>query len=347
MSNALQDVIVVSLDVRIWSGRKKLRPEDLTASGRLPPKDLVSLGSKKIFDPKALKPFVELKRRAETRCQAIGVRFARAFAIPKAAAKSVIEELNRLAENFKQVREAFLATYDEEVTRWKAQHPGYERLIEAELLPKAFVGSKFAFGYDVFAINAVDGDHELAALMEQGGAGNLTLGLTGALYEEVASESREFVRQSLTGRHAVTQKFLRPVRAIREKLAGLAFLDPAIAPLVESIDEVLASAPTKGKIDGAVARRIARCRDVADRTGAHARARKAGARGKRQRVAWQNLPAPKKVSSPKAQPCRSRSDRRTTLLLRRSSHRVCNARARSGDGGNKRRTRNMARDCIT
>jgi hypothetical protein len=251
MSNALNDVIVVSLDVRIWSGRKKLRPEDLTASGRLPPKELVSLGSKKIFDPKALKPFVELKRRAETRCQAIGVRFARAFAIPKAAAKSVIEELNALAENFKQVRDAFIATYDEELTRWKAQHPGYERLIEAELLPKAFVASKFAFGYDVFAINAVDGDHELATLMEQGGAGNLTLGLTGALYEEVASESREFVRQSLTGRHEVTQKFLRPVRAIREKLAGLAFLDPGIAPLVGSIDEVLASTPKKGKIDGA------------------------------------------------------------------------------------------------
>jgi hypothetical protein len=250
MSNALNDVVVVSLDVRIWSGRKKLRPEDLTASGRLPPRDLVSLGSKKIFNPKALKPFVEVKRRAEARCQAIGVRFARAFAIPKAVAKSVIAELNDLAENFRAVREAFLATYDEELARWKAQHPGYERLIEAELLPKALVGSKFAFGYDVFAINAVDGDGELAALMEQGGAGNLTQGLAGALYEEVASESKEFVRQSLAGRHAVTQKFLRPVRAIREKLAGLAFLDPAIAPLVGSIDEILAATPNKGKIDG-------------------------------------------------------------------------------------------------
>jgi hypothetical protein len=250
MSNALNDVIVVSLDVRIWSGRKKLRPEDLTTSGRLPPKDLVSLGSKKIFDPKALKPFAEVKRKAETRCQAIGVRFARAFAIPKAAAKSVVEELNGLAETFKQVRDAFLATYDEEVCRWKDQHPGYERLIEAELLPKALVGSKFAFGYEVFAINAVHGDDELASLMEQGGAGNLTLGLAGALYQEVASESREFVRQSLVGRHEVTQKFMRPVRAIREKLAGLSFLDPGIAPLVGSIDEVLAAVPRKGKISG-------------------------------------------------------------------------------------------------
>lgn len=250
MSNALNDVIVVSLDVRIWSGRKKLRPEDLTASGRLPPKDLVSLGSKKILDPKALKPFAEVKRKAETRCQAVGVRFARAFAIPKVAAKPVVEELNGLAQNFKQVREAFLATYDEEICRWKDQHPGYERLIEAELLPKAVVGSRFAFGYEVFAINAVHGDDELAVLMEQGGAGNLTLGLAGALYQEVASESREFVRQSLVGRHEVTQKFMRPVRAIREKLAGLSFLDPGIVPLVASIDEVLAAVPRKGKISG-------------------------------------------------------------------------------------------------
>ena len=113
---------------------------------------------------------------------------------------------------------------------------------------------------------------ELAALMEQGGAGNLTLGLAGALYQEVAAESREFVRQSLIGRHEVTQKFMRPVRAIREKLAGLAFLDPGIAPLVGSIDEVLAAVPGKGKIT-VLARGATRCRDPADRPGQDARAR--------------------------------------------------------------------------
>ena len=248
--SALNDVVLVSLDVRIWSGRKKLRPEDLTASGRLPPKDLVSLGSKKIFDPRALKPFAEFKRKAEALCQSIGIRFARAYALPKTQVKSVLGALNALAQKFAEAREAFLATYDEELNRWKLQHPGYERLIETELLPKSGVGSKFAFGYEVFAINAVQGDEELGALMEQGGAGRLTLGLAGALYQEVAAEARAFVRESLTGRDEVTQKFLRPVRSIREKLSGLAFLDPAIAPLVGSIDEVLAAVPGKGKING-------------------------------------------------------------------------------------------------
>jgi len=250
MSKALNDVMVVSLDVRIWSGRKKLRPEDLTASGRLPPADLVSLGSKRLCSPDALQPFFQIKRRAEARCQAIGVRFARAFAIPRAAAKPLLAQLNDLALQFRQARSAFLAAYDAERARWQGQHPGYERLIAAELLPQAVVAARLAFGYEVFAINAVDGDGELAALLEQGGAGNLAGGLVGTLYQEVASESCAFMRHSLTGRDEVTQKFLRPVRAIRQKLAGLAFLDAGIAPLVESIDEVLATVPPKGPIDG-------------------------------------------------------------------------------------------------
>ena len=164
----------------------------------------------------------------------------------------MVEEFNGLAENFKQVRDAFLATYDEELTRWKAQHPGYERLIEAELLPKALVASKFAFGYDVFAINAV---RRRRRARNADGAGRCRQphdwDLPVRSTRRWPAESREFVRQSLTGRHEVTQKFLRPVRAIREKLAGLAFLDPGIAPLVGSIDEVLAAVPKKGKIDGA------------------------------------------------------------------------------------------------
>jgi Protein of unknown function (DUF3150) len=250
MSKALHDVIVVSLDVRIWSGRKKLRPEDLTASGRLPPQGLVSLGSKRLCSPDALQPFMHVRRRAEARCQAVGVRFAHAFAIPKAAAKAVLAELNDLAQQFRQARSAFLATYDEEIARWRAQYPDWKRLIAAELLPKAEVASRFTFGYEVFTINAVDADAELACLLEQGGAGNLCTGLVGTLYQEVASESCAFMRHSLSGRDEVTQRFLRPVRAIREKLSGLAFLDAGIAPLVGSIDEVLAAIPQKGRIDG-------------------------------------------------------------------------------------------------
>jgi hypothetical protein len=245
--SVLNDVVVVSLEIHIWSGRKKLRPEDLTATGTLPPEALISLGSKKIFDPAALKPFADDKREAEYECLSKGVRFLKGFAIPKTDIKSIIEQLNAIQENFESHREAFLKTFDAEKGRWKLQYPGYERLIESELLSKQAVAAKLSFGYQVFCVNGIEDD--LAQLAAQGGAG-LAVGLAGQLFIEIANQARDFVKRSLLGRAEVTQKFLRPIRSIRGKLSGLAFLDSSVTPLVDAIDLVLAKMPIKGKISG-------------------------------------------------------------------------------------------------
>jgi len=246
--SVLQDVVVVSVEAHIWSGRKKLRPEDLTTSGRLPPKELVSLGSKKVFNPKALKPFAKIKREAESLCLAKGVRFARAFAIPKCELSGVVAGLRSAREDFARERDAFLDAYEEEREKWKARYPGYERLIETELLSKEAVAARLSFGFQAFAVNEVEFDTRDEA--QQTGAGGLVLGLVGQLYQEVASEAREHMDRSLLGRVEVTQKFLRPIRAIREKLAGMAFLDATLDPIVKTIDEVLGGLPQEGKLSG-------------------------------------------------------------------------------------------------
>lgn len=250
MNTVLNGVVVLSLDIHIWSGRKKLRPDDLAAPGKLPPKDLISLGSKKIFDPKALKPFCDLKREADSLCSSSGVRFARSYAVPRDKVADLAQQLNGLCARFNTARAAFLDTFDEVKSTWKAQHPGYERLIDTELLPKASIAQRLAFGYQVFAINTVDADDNLASLLESGGANNIANGLLGQLYLEVGTQARQFVKQSLVGRTSVTQKFLRPVRAMRDKLSGLAFLDPSVNPLIDAIDDVLAQLPAKGMISG-------------------------------------------------------------------------------------------------
>lgn len=244
--NVLTDVVVVCLDVHIWSGRKKLRPEDLSTTGTLPPAELVSLGSKKIFDPEALKPFRDIKRDAENVCLSQGVRFAKSYAIPRANVKTVFEELGVLQQRFAEERSAFLATYDAEKERWKQQYPGYEKLIETELLAKADVEARLSFGFTPFCINDVDDELSQAIV----GGGPIVVGLCGQLFLEVAVQTRDFLKRSLLGRNEVTQKFLRPVRAIREKLVGLTFLDPSVAPLVQTIDGVLSQLPARGKIAG-------------------------------------------------------------------------------------------------
>ena len=51
--HVLDRLVAVNLDVRIWSGRKKLTAEDLSLGADVPPEDLVSLGSKRVCDPDA------------------------------------------------------------------------------------------------------------------------------------------------------------------------------------------------------------------------------------------------------------------------------------------------------
>ena len=281
MSNALNDVIVVSLDVRIWSGRKKLRPEDLTTSGRLPPKDLVSLGSKKIFDPKALKPFADVKRKAETRCQAIGVRFARAFAIPKAAAKSVVEELNGLAENFKQVRDAFLATYDEELTRWKdaaSRIRAIDRSGAVAQSPRRFEvrvrlrGVRDQCGARRRRTRRADG----AGRCRQPHPGTCWRALPGG--GELNRESSCGNRSS--GAMRSRRNSCDPCARFGRSWRDSPFWTRASRRWSGSIDEVLAAVPRKGKISGTVARGATRRRDPADGPGQDARARPDDARGK-------------------------------------------------------------------
>lgn len=56
LTEITDQLTLVVLGIRIWSGRKKLRAEDLHLSdGEIPPEELVSLGSKRVCDPEPLK----------------------------------------------------------------------------------------------------------------------------------------------------------------------------------------------------------------------------------------------------------------------------------------------------
>jgi hypothetical protein len=52
------------------------------------------------------------------------------------------------------------------------------------------------------------------------------------------------------GREEITRKTLRPIKAMRSKLAGLQFLDPAVVETVQLIDDTLSALPKYGAITG-------------------------------------------------------------------------------------------------
>ena len=74
--------------------------------------------------------------------------------------------------------------------------------------------------------------------------------LYGQLCHEVRVSARRAYESKFAGKKEVSQKTLRPIKIIREKLVGLFFLDPSIAETIQSIDDTMNRMPTCGAIKG-------------------------------------------------------------------------------------------------
>jgi hypothetical protein len=239
-TSVLNNMAVVSLDIAIWSGRKKLRPEDFknVADEQIPPERLASLGSKRIFNPEALAVFNTLKKRATRLLETVGTRFLGGFAVPEHQLTEVVQGLETLREAFLAAKSDFLDQYDAEVLHWIDQNPDWRHLIEREILTPAEVAKKFGFAVRVYRVNP-PAPSAAADEPVNRGLHEVLAGLGRGLFAEVAQEARELWRASFEGKPQVTQKALRPIRIIREKLSGLAFVDPLVYPAVVQIDATL------------------------------------------------------------------------------------------------------------
>ena len=183
----LDRLVAVNLDVRIWSGRKKLTAEDLSLGADVPPEDLVFLGSKRVCDPEPIKVFQRLKQQAERICLTGGMRFLGGYAIPEERTETVAAELDTLGETFARERAAFVAGYAEAVEDWIALHPQWEAAIRKAVDPASVVESRLGFGYQLYRIAPA----EVAGNLEE-----QVLGLGDTLFGEVAGSPGSSTRAS-------------------------------------------------------------------------------------------------------------------------------------------------------
>jgi hypothetical protein len=238
----LDRLVAVNLDVRIWSGRKKLTAEDLSLGADVPPEDLVSLGSKRVCDPESIKVFHRLKKQAERVCLTGGMRFLGGYAVPEDRAESVAAELDALGETFAKERATFVAGYGQAIEDWIALHPQWEAAIRKAVDPASVVASRLGFGYQLYRIAPAENAGNLA---EQ------VAGLGDNLFGEVARIARE-LDKSFVGKDALSQRALCTFRRVAEKLGCLAFVDYRVQPVLDSLSDWLARVPTKGPVTGAL-----------------------------------------------------------------------------------------------
>ncbi|MCF8004263.1 MAG: DUF3150 domain-containing protein [Chromatiaceae bacterium] len=236
-------ITLVVLDIRIWSGRKKLRAEDLhLADGAIPPEELVSLGSKRVCDPEPLKPFHRLKQSAERACLRIGTRFLGGFAVPKELAAGLAVDLDRLKAEFEVQTQTFLAGYDRDLERWIATLPQFEAAIRRAVEPVEHVAGRLRFAHQLVAVTPAEQPGTLAETVE---------GLGDGIFAEVEQMARE-LSASFEGKDKLHRRALGTFSRVRDKLACLSFIDGRIQPVVDSIDDWLHRLPMSAPIEGAL-----------------------------------------------------------------------------------------------
>ncbi|ORJ61323.1 DUF3150 domain-containing protein [Geothermobacter hydrogeniphilus] len=243
MLDLLQKLICFSLDVHIWSGRKKLTPADLDLDAdEIPPEELASLGVKKICHPALLTRFQALRRRAERICETAGVHFLGGFAIPEDKARAVAEDLEKVAAEFEAEKQEFLKSYAETMDAWLKTIPDQWRsMVERAVESPEHVATRLSFGFQTFQVTGVEGLNS--------GLEKAADGLGQQLYREIAQAARQIWDQSFQGRSRVSQRALNPIRGIVKKAKGLLFIEPGLGNVLSEVEVELDTLPKKGYLE--------------------------------------------------------------------------------------------------
>ena len=230
------------VDYHIWSGRKKLRAEDLKMGTALPPDELISLGSKRICNPDELRVFHRNKKRVERELLAVGTRFLDGYIVPNSLAAELQAKADAITAETRAASEAFLADYDRHIDAWCAAYPTWETAIRHAVDPVEVVRGQFRFRVQALQIETapVIGEDTLVEDLAEVGE---------TIFSEVEQMARGLER-SFLGKDGLSRRALGTFRRVYDKLNALSFVDYRIDPVVRSIRGWLKRLPEAGTIQG-------------------------------------------------------------------------------------------------
>ena len=219
----MDNCVYLKLDISIWTGKARLTPEDIPdAVGDMPPETLATLGSKRIFDPQALRPFNAAKTRAFRTCDQYGVRCMGGWLVDGNVLGSLTAELDRLRGEFDRSVGTFISTYEDGASDWLRQFPEWEGIIRAALPDGAVIGKKFAFRYYVLKVRTENHDAQDAASEAPSTAAATIAAEMARIREQVFSDDRTT---------PVTGKTFSCLETLADRCDNMSFVHPGFAHL--------------------------------------------------------------------------------------------------------------------
>lgn len=229
----LEHTVVVHLDINIWSGRAKLRREDIPNADNLPPEALASLGSKKLIDPALLKTFNTIRARASVMLDRAGVRFIGSWLVHDSKLAEVEQNLLDCRNEFERAAYEFVSTYETNTESWLNQFPEWASVVRPVMPDVAAMRGKFGFRWQTFKV--------MPSLTSSGdGLQESIAGLPETALAEVVEMVKDIYTETFEGRETVTKKAVRPVRTLIAKLDAISYISPVLYSTKQAVEKAVA-----------------------------------------------------------------------------------------------------------
>lgn len=240
ISGLLDNLTVFHLSIGLAQGRKKLKAEDIGIAE--PNKELISLGSKKVFDPSRLLPFRMSRNESLRLCRTAGTRFMESptlFAVANGEASELAKKLTAIQSEFLTNKAAFLPEVDKLNRDWQLANPNHELALR-ETFSSEYFDSALSYTFHAARIGMSNDP-----VLDQPLVANV-LNLGDVLIREVTEDAAETVKTSFAQKTRCTHKVFAPLRRLSTKLKSLGFLSPIALDVATFVDDTLAAMPPAG-----------------------------------------------------------------------------------------------------
>lgn len=242
--NPLQGLVLVTADLRIWSGGVKLtRDEDLSSvRDKLPPTGMVTDGRKNLVKPSALAPFHAIRKRLERLLSRQGFRLmSDAFAIPESEIDQVVLEIDAMEKEFNDLVPVFLSDLPKHYREQAEEFPDWKDQLKAGELAANAIQARMRFGVGIYKIAPPDPDNADSRLNRQ--YTNVVNGVVPALLSDIAGKASDLLKGPIGKKLVCTQAHHTQVRKLVERLSAFSFLDHRVGPSADALSSMLGCIP--------------------------------------------------------------------------------------------------------
>lgn len=235
----LSSIEIFRLSGSLWGGETALKADDLDPQVRqaLPPKELASLGRKRVYPAGPLENLRAIRYRAYMALRRFGCSIfsGDAYAVDPSISAKVVDALTQIKTDFEAARYDFIMNYESRFEDWvKGIDPRWEPVIRAALPSVPEVERRVSFGWQQFRLAEPSQPVSSGDTLQEEIAG-----LGGSVFQQLADMvSIQWNRQKNSLREASSWKRGVPdsVQAVVEKARNCAMFDPALAILADTLE---------------------------------------------------------------------------------------------------------------